>query len=153
MKKTKITLFAILIVVVVLVIAIVIRPDQYHTPERIEWKNNAITELSLIELSEGIPDIKFTHDGWFSEQALLMGDGSWIAFRYFYNEGDSRIYDIFIGRGSNGNWYYSTYHFCIGCYNILDEQPDSLSAFIDQCALVEFDGESDDCLLPTWPPE
>ena len=35
----------------------------------------------------------------------------------------------------------------------MDGQPDSLDAFIDQYALVEFDGRSDVCLEITWPLE
>jgi|AOAMet2_C27A4_35_1029305.scaffolds.fasta_scaffold02648_2 hypothetical protein len=154
MKKIKITLLTVSIVVTVLIAYLVNRPNQYHTSERIEWKDAAIEELNAIESAKGIPPFKYTVDGWFSPQGLLMEDGSWIAYRQRCHKEDPRIEDIFIGRASNGKWYYSTYHFCIGaCVVLMDEQPESLAAFIERCALVEFDGESDDCLLPTWPPK
>ena len=36
-------------------------------------------------------------------------------------------------------------------YAVQGDQPKSLNAFVDRFFLVEFDGKSDDCLLPTWP--
>ncbi len=145
-------LFLLLAIVSVIIYAN-LKPDQYHTSERIEWKDKAIAELSGIEPAKGIPPFEYTVDGWFSPQGLLMEDGSWIAYRQVCHKEKPEIYDIFIGQASDGKWYYSTYHFCIGAITIMEEQPKSLSAFIDQCALVEFDGASDDCLLPTWPPK
>ena len=153
MKKIKITSFVILIIVAVLVAIVASRPDQYHTAERIEWKDNAIAELSTIDPSLNILPVTYTHEEWFSPQGLLMKDGSWIACRAMCSKENSDIYDIFIGIGSNGKWYYSTYHFCIGLYTVMEEQPATLNSFIEQCSLVEFDGKSDDCLLSTWPTE
>lgn len=59
--------------------------------------------------------------------------------------------DLFIGRGSDGKWYYSTFHFCVGkCVLQMERQPDSLAQFIDGYWLAPFDGKSDDSLKVTW---
>ena len=126
--------------------------DKFHTAERVKWKNEALKELRLIEINKAIQPIEYTHEGWFSPQGLRMKDGSSIIFRSRCHKEDPEIQDIFVSRASNDKWYYSTYHFCIDALTIMDEQPASLEAFITHCYLVEFDGSSDDCLLPTWTP-
>ena len=56
-------------------------------------------------------------------------------------------------RGSDGKWYYSTYHFCVEMIVLRDmlDQPENLAKFRNECALREFDGHSDACLETTWP--
>ena len=126
--------------------------DKYHSADRVKWKNNAINELRKIDFSSGKPKLSNIQDGWFSPNGVLMKDGSWIVFRSICTKANPKIHDIFIGVASNGKWYYSTYHFCIGAIVILmDDQPESLDSFIKQCHLKEFDGVSDDCLQSTWP--
>ena len=138
---------ALLVTVISVVIYAALKPDQYHTPERIAWKNRAIKELEVIGLKYGKPALDYTHEGWLSPEGLIMEDGSWMAYRSSYHEG---IYDIFIGRASNNKWYYSSSHICV---RIEEVQPESLPEFINQHSLVEFDGSSDDCLLSTWSPK
>lgn len=59
--------------------------------------------------------------------------------------------DIFIGHGSDGKWYYSTFHFCVEkCVLQMEPQPDSLAQLVNGYWLVPFDGKSDDCLKITW---
>ena len=117
-----------LMAVISVVIYAVLKPDQYHSPERIAWKNNAIKELEVIYLKDGKPPLDYTHEGWFSTEGFVMVDGSWMVYRSICSKEDSSISDIFIGRGSNGKWYYSTYHFCRDAYIISSwyERPESL---------------------------
>ena len=83
---------------------------------------------------------------------MLVKNGDWIIYASRCHKQDPRVYDIFIGRASDGKWYYSSYHFCIGMFVLaFDGQPCDLPAFIKQYHLREFDGESDDALQKTWP--
>jgi hypothetical protein len=83
-----------------------------------------------------------------------MTNGEWMAYRNVCAKEEDRIADLVIGRGSDGKWYYSTFHFCIGMLNLRTmEQPESLPRFQTEYFLQEFDGHSDECLKKTWPPK
>ncbi|MCH7228372.1 hypothetical protein [Haloferula sp. A504] len=130
---------------------LLLNPDQYHTPERRAAKARMIEEIAdqLASSAQGSRD----EDGsWWNEEIIRFSDGSWIAYRAQCHKADPKVYDLFIGRGSNGRWYYSTYHFCVGMMLLHStEQPESLDAFVSAYALEEFDGQSDEALRPTWP--
>ena len=93
-------------------------------------------------------------DKWISEDLILMTNGEWMVYRNICAKEEGRIPDLFIGRGSDGKWYYSTYHFCIGMLVLksMIDQPESLPRFRNDSYLCEFDGHSDECLKTTWPP-
>ncbi len=139
-------------------------PDLNQAKWRREWKDATISllekrvadagwvtqELAAVKAklaAEGEED-----DGWFSSNLLLLKNGDWIAYASRCRKEDWRIPDIFIGRGSDGKWYYSTYHFCRGMLALrVDDRPESLTKFITSYSLREFDGHSDECLKKTWP--
>jgi|SRR6185503_15429617 hypothetical protein len=144
--------------------------DRLRTRARVEWKENAIAEIArraadsnwlasaVKSLSVELAKPDAGSDDWLSEKVILLRNGEWIVFTNKCHKEDQRIHDIFIGRGSDGRWYYSsyhsTYHFCIGMIvPKMDEQPESLAAFAKRYFLAEFDGRSDECLKLTWPPK
>ena len=90
---------------------------------------------------------------WISEDLIVMTNGQWMAYRNVCAKEEARIPDLFLGRGSDGHWYYSTYHFCVRMMNLTDVvgQPKSLMEFSRTCYLKEFDGHSDECLKDTRP--
>jgi hypothetical protein len=91
--------------------------------------------------------------GWVSDHLLQMSNGEWIAYANVCSKENWLIDDLFIGKGSDGRWYYSTYHFCIGMVSLSgDDQSESLTNFAHYYFLVPFDGHSDVCLRKTWPP-
>jgi hypothetical protein len=91
-------------------------------------------------------------DAWFSDRLILMRNGDWLAYANICSKEDKRIQDLFLARGSDGRWYYSTYHFCIGLVVLRMEEPsDDLPAFVKTYYLRQFDGKSDECLQKTWP--
>jgi len=51
---------------------------------------------------------------WLSERIIVTRKGEWLAYANSCQKQDGRIPDIFLARGSDGHWYYSTYHFCVG---------------------------------------
>lgn len=80
-----------------------------------------------------------------------MQNGEWMLCENICQKQDYRIQDLFIGSGSDGRWYYSTFHFCIGKEVLrMEAQPESLTQLVKGYWLVPFDGKSDDCLRATW---
>jgi len=127
------------------------------------WKDRAVAEIAvraadagaLASAVEALRASAREHpesDAWIGQDLLLMKNGDWIAYASICGKEDPRIPDLFIGRGSDGKWYFSTFHFCRQMIVLRDdEQPESLEQFADWYYLEEFDGRSDACLARTWP--
>jgi hypothetical protein len=80
-----------------------------------------------------------------------MADGQWIVFRQQCVKEDRRVGDLFIGKASDGKWYYSTFHFCTGMIvTRMFEQPKDLQTFLVNYSVREFSGKPQEELLPTW---
>lgn len=109
----------------------------------------------MAELKKKGTDDSSDSDGWLSERLIVMRNGDWLAYTNICRKQDQHIYDLFLARGSDGQWYYSTYHFCIGmvALRMEEEQPDDLAGFAKTYYLRTFDGQSDECLQKTWPPD
>jgi hypothetical protein len=153
----------------ILLIAIVIMATGKHDPllskKRRAWKNEAIKEIALrsrdvnwlntqkAELGRRNSENPNHSDGWLSEQLILMQNGDWLVYKNVCWKEKSNIADLFLAKGSDGKWYYSTFHFCVQMITLKsDAQPEGLSEFVKSYFLEEFDGDSDDCLKTTWPP-
>ncbi|MCY2952811.1 MAG: hypothetical protein NTU53_12685 [Planctomycetota bacterium] len=163
MKRKKSIIIALLVFLVV-VLAFGSVP-VYRQHLRRDWKNQAVAEIvklaadsqwlsqELAAVRKRCPPGSRFEGAWFSKDLALAGDDQWLIYKSKCSKEDWRIDDIFIAKASNGKWYYSTYHFCIGmlCLKI-DIQPRDLDALISKYALREFDGQSDDALKTTWPP-
>lgn len=140
--------------------------DRFHAKARKEWKENAIPEISRRILDQAwltyeigaLKRVKTNEqadsENWLSDNLILMMNGEWIVYASVCSKEDARIHDIFIGRGSDGKWYYSTYHFCVRMLSLkAEDQPESLLEFNRTYYLREFDGHSNKCLSKTWPLE
>jgi len=145
------------------VIALVARFAPSSTARR-EWKDKAIADIAsrvadAAWVSREIEGLKKAgagdgadSDRWLSERLILMRHGDWLAYANICQREDSRIADLFLARGSDGRWYYSTYHFCRGMIVLKgEEQSEDLAGFIKAYYLRPFDGHSDECLQKTWP--
>ena len=137
---------------------------RLHAPARKEWKETAVANIERRLADEAWRKKESAviktrleaegedEGGWFTTDLLALKNGDWIAYAAKCSKEDSRIHDIFIGRASDGKWYYSTFHFCIGMLDLrMDGRTASLAKFITAYSLFEFDGSSDDCLKQTWP--
>jgi hypothetical protein len=153
------------VVLVILAIAAVAIRYMPSSSARRAWKEKAIGEISTRVADPAWPSNELAHlkakgtndpsdcDTWLSERLIVMRNGDWLAYANICQKEDSRIRDLFLGRGSDGRWYYSTYHFCIGMVVLrMEEQSDDLAAFSKTYYLRPFDGHSDECLQKTWPP-
>lgn len=135
---------------------------------RQDWKDHAIMEIArrtsdpawiaseIATLKANASKEPTDSERWLSPTLIQMTNGEWIAYSNICSKQDSRIHDIFIGRASDGKWYYSTFHFCIGLLVLkmqgeMEGQPASISKFAEEYYLRTFDGHSDDCLQKTWP--
>jgi hypothetical protein len=138
--------------------------EGLHSPARKQWKDKtitAITETSRnptwitneLRRMAAIPSTDGHSDHYLSPKLILLKNGEWLAYANKCRKEDRRIHDIFIARGSDGKWYYSTYHFCIDMIVLrIDPQPESLSQFEQTYFLRTFIEGTDDCLAKTWPP-
>ena len=113
------------------------------------WASNELAELKM----EGAVEASDS-DGWLSKRLIVMRNGDWLAYSSICRKENSSIHDLFLGRGSDDQWYYSTYHFCVGMVVLrMEEQSEDLAAFANAYHLRPFDGRSDECLQKTWPPD
>lgn len=137
---------------------------QYRALTRKAWKNAALARLAedvrnpdwaakrVDELKQAGPDDGETEGEWFKRDFVLTKNGEWMAFRSICRKEDWRVNDLLVGYGSDGRWYYSTYHFCIGAYVFrMYGQQDSLAEMTRRFWLRPFDGRSEECLKSTRP--
>lgn len=171
MKRKRVIVAAGILSVFVMAGGFVVRyTDRYGlraTPRR-EWKDRALAEITRRSndsawLASEIAGLKARttkdqtdSDRWLSPQLILMTNGEWIAYANVCSKEDRHIHDLFLGRASDGKWYYSTFHFCIQMLvlkmGMIEEgEPGSVAKFAENYYLKAFDGHSDECLQMTWP--
>jgi hypothetical protein len=145
--------------------AVFLRAPTLQSSARREWKQNRIAEImarvadpswpadELTRLNARSTNAPTEDSGWLSERIIVTRKGEWLAYANSCQKQDARIADIFLARGSDGRWYYSTYHFCVEMIVLrMDGQPEDLATFTKTYSLETFDGQSDECLRKTWPP-
>jgi hypothetical protein len=129
---------------------------------RVAWKTTTLERLAGLSLtnediSRELETLKAgrgagEYQEWAGEHALLMTNDAYLvyAFRHGFNNGF--VDHLFLAHGSDGRWYYSTYHFCNNMVGArFDDPPGSIAEFASRYAAREFDGKSDACLQHTWP--
>ncbi len=137
---------------------------QYKfTRVRQNWKNAALRRLADTSLTNGqilveldqirhpTPSLNF---GWAHDHVILMTNGQYLVYAFWHGFNSGAVDHLFLAHGTDGKWYYSTYHFCNHMAGILGDDPAaSISEFASTYSLREFDGKSDECLKHTWPPK
>ncbi len=127
------------------------RTDPHHSAERREWKDQAIIAIGNDLKDPDHPKKRREWDGWLTKSIIVCEDGSWLAYRSQCHKEDPKVHDIFVAKASDGRWYYSDFHFCVGAVVLeMRGQPESLERFKVGYLLAEFDGVSDAALAPTW---
>jgi hypothetical protein len=138
--------------------------DPLHARARRQWASQAIDRINqrasdtawLENESARLKSTAATQPyggSWVGDELLVMKNGQWLICQNICTKEQHTPVrrDIFIGRGSNGRWYYSTSHFCVGkCVLQMERQPESLAQFVDGYWLVPFDGKPEQCLEETW---
>jgi hypothetical protein len=137
--------------------------DRLTARARREWKDAALDRIEKRVRDEqwvkgeverlrakAVPG-KTNWGAWVGDEVVLMANGEWIVCQNICRKSDARIDDLFLGRGSDGRWYYSTFHFCKHKVVLMQErQPASIAEFADGYWLKPFDGRSNECLKMTW---
>jgi len=105
-------------------------------------------ELETLKASRGAGE----HQAWTGDRVLLMTNDQCLMFEFRHGFNSGFVDHLFLAHGSDGRWYYSTYHFCSSMAGArFDEPPGSIDEFASRYAAREFDGQSDVCLQHTWP--
>ena len=133
-----------------------------HQRARADWKIVNLARLAELSntnenLAQELASLKANRDAgelqkWTGEHVLLMANDEHLvyAFRHGFNNGS--LAHLFLARGSDGNWYYSTFHFCNSMVAVFsDDAPVSIAEFAERYSARKFDGASDECLQRTWP--
>jgi hypothetical protein len=154
---------AVFLLIAVIALAALFAPSS---GARRAWKEKALADISsrltdplwasneVARLNRRAPSDSSNSDRWLSERLILMRNGDWLAYGSVCQKENRRIADLFLARGSDGRWYYSTFHFCIGMLDLkMEDQSEDLPVFAKAYYLRSFDGHSDECLQKTWPPD
>lgn len=147
---------------------------QWHT--RHQWKEEAISkiahlssdktwisnEVSFIKGADAGPGQLMLAKGWLSNNMVLMRNGEWLVYQsHCAKAPPHHMSDLCIAKGSDGKWYYTTCHFCIGMIALIglqessagvdgqDARPINLASFIKRHQFNELDGKFDECLKKT----
>ena len=162
-KRWIIAILPVMLVVVAFGVSLLRDPYRLRAKDRRAWKEHALADITRrigdsTWLTNEIATVnwKSGEDGlnWLSDHLITMKNGEWIVYSATCSKQPPGIHDIFLGQGSNGKYYYSTFHFCVGMCSLAvlgADQPTNLVSFADSYFLREFDGQSDECLKPTWP--
>lgn len=104
-----------------------------------KWSEDGWTYSNVVFLAQQ-RERTYGHE-WLSDHLISMDSGEWIVYFAECSKANPRIADIFVGKSSDGKWYYSTYHFCVGMMNIRTRPP-TLVDFTNDYSLCEFDGDA-----------
>lgn len=125
------------------------------------WKNATLQQLAETPLNNDQVRIELdqirnpTHNlnfGWAHDHVILMTNGQYLVYAFWHGFNSGAVDHLFLAHGTDGKWYYSTYHFCSHMVGILSDDPaGSIGEFAGRYSLREFDGKSDECLKHTWP--
>lgn len=168
MKRKWLIWLGVVVLMGVVAFALFPNPEErrLRAPERKEWKKQALAQVSATSgntqlISNTITALraeaeKNPDEGWLGTNLVLMTNGEYLVYSHIDAKQDRRIHDLFLARGSDGKWYYSTFHFCINMITLRmgfmgEGATGSIQEFTNAYALREFDGKSNECLKKTWP--
>ena len=129
---------------------------------RAAWKGMALQRLSGVSLPGDaiIQELQMLKSSrvaggqqdWAGEQVIVMTNDEYLVYASRHGHDNGSLDHLFLAHGSDGRWYYSTYHFCNNMAGVIgDDPPGTIADFARRYAVREFDGKSDVCLQHTWP--
>ena len=105
-------------------------------------------ELESLKATRGAGD----RQEWAGDHVLLMTNDEYLVYASRHGFNNGFVDHLFLAHGSDGSWYYSTYHFCNHMVGVIsDNPPGSIAEFARTYSARRFDGKSDVCLQHTWP--
>jgi hypothetical protein len=127
--------------------------------DRTRWKDAALVRLQTLsttnelirsEVEELRTPSKTNELEWVHDHVLMMTNGQFIVYEYRHGRNGYFPPHLFLGRTSDGQWLYSSYHFCNGVGMVRWDSPGSVAEFCKKYFVRTFDGKSDECLKLTW---
>ena len=89
---------------------------------------------------------------WTGDRVLLMSNDEYLVYASRHGFNNGFVDHLFLAHGSDGSWYYSTFHFCNHMVGVIsDNPPASIAEFARTYSARRFDGKSTMCLQHTWP--
>ena len=152
-------------VLLLLVLAFLVHGHFYRLEQerlRTQWKDAALPRLAALAadpkaIAKDLEDMKeqdlrLGRTNWTGDRLLVMTNGEYLVFASRHGFNNGFINHLFLARGSNGKWLYSTFHFCNHMGAVLgDDPPGSIAEFSSKYFAREFDGKAAVCLEKTWP--
>ena len=134
------------------------RLDQERS--RALWKDASLVRLATFSADTAAiakelesmkeSDLRLGMTNWTSDRVLVMTNGEYLVFEARHGFNNGFINHLFLARGSNSKWLYSTFHFCSHMSAVSgDDPPGSIAEFCTKYFAREFDGKSDVCLEKT----
>jgi hypothetical protein len=162
LRKILVRLGCLFVGLLVLVVILFLIVEYRQESERAQWKTETLAQLAKkdqtdpfvqSDLATLTADSANTQLGtWAGNQVIRMINGEYLIYAFWHGSNMGYVDHLFLAHGSNGRWYYSTYHFCQQLVAIRsDDPPASIADFATKYSLSEFDGQSDICLNRTWP--
>jgi hypothetical protein len=110
---------------------------------------NEMIHTELEQIKHPTPNLNF---GWAHEHVILMTNGEYLVYGWWHGFNSGFVDHLFLAHGTDGKWYYSTFHFCNRLAVLgIDDPAGSIAEFAKRYSVREFDGKSDECLKHTWP--
>lgn len=144
---------------VVLLVSLFLVIDYRMEKQRAEWKTTTLAQLSSAEITDPLVQselVSLTGDStnnsfsWAGQRVIKLTNGEFLVYAFWHGQNAGFVDHLFLAHGSDGQWYYSSYHFCQQLTGIrFFPRPLSIADFADKYALREFDGKSDVCLQRT----
>jgi hypothetical protein len=154
MTKLLKALFITILSIAFILFAIWFSARRITEQKRTAWKGPALQRLTKLSITNEpihteLQKLK-TSSEWTSDHVLLMANGEYIIYEYRHGRNGYFPPHLFLGRASNGQWLYSSFHFCNNMNMIAFEpQPKSIADFAKKYFARPFDGKSDVCLKLT----
>ncbi len=132
--------------------------NQQHS----QWLERSVAEIralssetnwivGAIESMHATPEDELGRH-FISPDLVVMTNGEWIIYRSATHKQGTEFSELFVGRASDEQWYYTTYHFCRQMMVLgADGQPPSLAHFVTSYYLVPYTEQPYEKLTKTWP--
>lgn len=131
--------------------------------KRAHWAMATLPQLSTLSITDSLirEDLQAlaqankadpSFDLWTGDHVLLMTNGMYLLYKFRHGDNMGFVPHLFLAHGSDGRWYYSSYHFCSLMATVRgDDAPGSIEEFAQRYGVNTFDGTSRVCLRVTWP--
>lgn len=164
MKRTALKMTAVVLLLIALGLGVSNLTDPLQSAARKQWAADAIQAVERRSQDQAwlfaetarlqsAATTRPSEGAWAGPELIVAANGDWMVCQSVCAKDQNPAVkkDLFVGRGSDGKWYYSTFHFCVNrCVLNVESQPPSLAHLVRGYWLTPFNGTSAGCLGETW---